>query len=591
MRGIIAAVFALLGILFAPLAVTPVVAQQADVQQQSHPSGITPTYADVKYGPHDRNLMDVWLAKSNKPTAVLVSIHGGAFRHGDKSVNKGVLKGCLASGISVVAITYRFSDKAIAPAQHLDAARAVQFIRHNAKEWNLDPTRVAAIGGSAGAGISMWLGFHDDLADPDNEDPVLRQSTRLTCMAVNNGQSSYDPRFIRELFPDSDTYQNSALAQLFGVDLKKLDELPEEKYKLFEEVSAITHLTADDAPLLMTYSSKMETPITSRSIGIHHPRFGKVLKEKMDKLGIKCRVETGLVRRDGSYTLLTLAYIKRHLANKPDVEENITYGKAGDIELKLDLARPEGDGPFPAIVFIHGGGWHIGDRHGYRFQIEEAARRGYVAVTVSYRLMNFDLSKKETTTAAPHFPAQIHDVKAAVRWLRANADKYHVDPQRIGVTGQSAGGHLSLMVGLTDVESKLEGNNGNADQSSRVQAVVNVFGPTDMEGCYNTSSVAWIFRLFMGGTPDEVAETYRSASPLTHVSSDDPPTLTLQGAKDRLVPLAQAETLDDKMKSVGADHKLVVYEDQGHGFRGADRQRAVNEMWSFFEKHLKPSQR
>ena len=109
------------------------------------------------------------------------------------------------------------------------------------------------------------------------------------------------------------------------------------------------------------------------------------------------------------------------------IEDNITYGKAGDTELKLDLARPQGDGPFPAIVFIHGGGWSGGNRQGYRGQIQEAAKRGYVAATISYRLMKFDESKKETTTATPIFPAQIHDAKAAIRWVRANAKKYHVN--------------------------------------------------------------------------------------------------------------------------------------------------------------------
>jgi len=134
-------------------------------------------------------VMDVWLAKSDKPTPVLVSIHGGGFRGGNKSVSGALLKQCLDSGISVVAITYRFSNEAIAPAQFLDSARAIQFIRHNAKEWNLDTTRIAATGGSAGAGISLWLGFHDDLADPDSDDPVLRELTRLTCMMVNGGQT------------------------------------------------------------------------------------------------------------------------------------------------------------------------------------------------------------------------------------------------------------------------------------------------------------------------------------------------------------------------------------------------------------------
>lgn len=270
------------------------------------------------------------------------------------------------------------------------------------------------------------------------------------------------------------------------------------------------------------------------------------------------------------------------------LEENVTYGKGGDSELKLDIARPNGEGPFPAIVFIHGGGWYQGSRQGYRSQIMEAAKRGYVAATISYRLMKFDEAKKETTTATPIFPAQIHDAKAAIRWMRANAAKYHVDPSRIGVTGGSAGGHLSLLVGLTDAKSNLEGDGGNPDHSSRVQAVVNVFGPTDMAACHKTSSVAWIFRLVMGGTPDEAAETYTAASPITYVSEDDPPVLTLHGDRDALVPIAQATTLDEKMKAAGASHTLMIFEGQGHGFGGEPAIKSVTAMWKFFDQHLKP---
>jgi acetyl esterase/lipase len=168
-----------------------------------------------------------------------------------------------------------------------------------------------------------------------------------------------------------------------------------------------------------------------------------------------------------------------HLSAEIVVEENLTYGKGGDTELKLDLARPQGEGPFPAIVFIHGGGWYQGGRQAYRTQIEQAAARGYVAATISYRLMQFDQENRETTTAAPIFPAQIHDAKAAVRWLRANAKKYTLDPERIGVWGSSAGGHLGALLGTSGDVEELEGSGGNLDQSSRVQAVVDWYGPTD----------------------------------------------------------------------------------------------------------------
>jgi hypothetical protein len=195
-------------------------------------------------------------------------------------------------------------------------------------ERNLDATRLAATGGSAGAGISLWLGFHDDLADPDNEDPVLRQSTRLTCMAVYNGQTSYDPRFIRDLFPGTTTYQESALAQLFDVDLKRLDDLPQEKYRLFEEVSALQHLSKEDAPVLLMYASEMETEITSQGIGIHHPRFGNALQDAMGPLAIECRVETGIRRGDDSFTKLTMEFIKKHFMPQPVVEEDVNSGNA-----------------------------------------------------------------------------------------------------------------------------------------------------------------------------------------------------------------------------------------------------------------------
>jgi len=274
-------------------------------------------------------------------------------------------------------------------------------------------------------------------------------------------------------------------------------------------------------------------------------------------------------------------------APKVILEEGLVYSSPDGQELKLDLARPAGDGPFPAIVFIHGGGWYLGDRGNYRNSIEEAAKRGYFAATVSYRLMKFDAKQKDTATATPTFPAQVHDVKAAVRWLRANAARYHIDPDRIGATGASAGGHLSLMLGLTDADAKLEGDGGNPEQSSRVQAVVNVFGPTEMASAQKKSTLHWLFRLFLNGTPDEAAETYKAASPLTYVSSDDPPVLTLQGDLDPIVPVDQATKLDAAMKAAGAPHTLNLYKDQKHGFTGHYRQQEHTDMWEFFDEHLK----
>lgn len=306
------------GILMA-LAVVMAFSTNCSAQQTKAPPAkpggmMEPTHAAVAYGPHARNVMDVWVARSEKPTPVLVSIHGGAFQNGTKAVGAGLLGLCLKEQISVVAISYRLSNDAIAPAAFHDAARAIQFLRHKAKDWGLDPTRIAARGDSAGAGISLWLGLHDDLADPTNADPVLRESTRLTCVATKVGQTSYDPRFIKELFPDSDAYKAQWAEKFFGTKLDKLDGLPPEKYRLFEEVSPINHLTKDDPPVLQIYGVAVDSPATD---AIHHPRFGKVLKDKMDALGIP----NELVETIRGHEDVVFAFVKKQFAIARRVSE------------------------------------------------------------------------------------------------------------------------------------------------------------------------------------------------------------------------------------------------------------------------------
>ncbi len=249
----------------------------------------TPDLADVKYGPHERNNLDLWKAKSEMPTALVVFIHGGGFRGGSKeAVSSALLEGLLANGISVMAINYRLSPEVSFPAHYLDCARAIQFARSKAKEWNLDPKRLGSTGSSAGAGTSLWIGFHDDMADPKNPDPVLRQSTRLTCMAVQGAQSSYDPRVIKEWVGEA-AAKHPALQGFYGL---KLDELDTPKaHKLYESASAINYLTKDDPPVYAFYGDARKIPPDARpGQGIHHINFGLRLKERMDKLGIGCIV-------------------------------------------------------------------------------------------------------------------------------------------------------------------------------------------------------------------------------------------------------------------------------------------------------------
>ncbi|MFG0333274.1 MAG: alpha/beta hydrolase fold domain-containing protein [Maioricimonas sp. JB049] len=272
-----------------------------------------PTHADVSYGPHKRNVLDVWLAANDEPTPLLIHIHGGGFVGGNKrAFSPQVLQGCLDSGISVAAIHYRFVTTDPFPAPQHDAARAVQFLRSQAEEWNLDPQRVAAFGGSAGAGLSMWLGFRDDMADSDSDDPIARQSTRLVAIGSRGGQSSYDPRVIRA-WVGGRAHEHPSIYKCYGVT--RLDELDDPKLQpLYDDVSAIKHLTADDPPVWMFYNEPHgPLPADARpGQGIHHPIFGLKLKEAMDELGIEnVYRHTSEFRGDRDADMLQ--FFRRHL--------------------------------------------------------------------------------------------------------------------------------------------------------------------------------------------------------------------------------------------------------------------------------------
>jgi len=269
-----------------------------------------PDMANVSYGPHERNVMDVWKAKSDQPTPLLVFIHGGGFRGGSKeALQPYLLNGCLANGISVVAINYRLSPEVSFPAHYMDSARAIQFARSKAKEWNLDPKRVAASGGSAGAGTSLWIGFHDDMADPKNADPVLRESTRLSCMVVFGAQSTYDPRVIKKLVGGR-AHEHEALPGFSGITPEEFET--DKAYKRYEGASAINYLTKDDPPVYAFYNEARKLPANPKAgQGIHSINFGTYLKEKMDPRGIEC-----IVRHEDEGVDLpkeTIGFLTKHL--------------------------------------------------------------------------------------------------------------------------------------------------------------------------------------------------------------------------------------------------------------------------------------
>jgi acetyl esterase/lipase len=230
-------------------------------------------------------------------------------------------------------------------------------------------------------------------------------------------------------------------------------------------------------------------------------------------------------------------------------EHDVVYGKGGDQELHLDIARRKDlKKPAPCIVAIHGGAWRAGDKAQLRNLCVKCAEMGYVAATVQYRFCPKNV-----------FPAQVEDTKCAVRFLRASAEKYQIDPKKFGSIGFSAGGHLAMMLGVTSKSDGLEGEGGNPEQDSRVQAVIAFFGPTQLDADDLPIASQFLVKDLIGGTPQEKPEAFKKASPVSYVSKDDGPILIFQGTQDPLVPHSQAYKMTDAMTKAGVPGRVELF--------------------------------
>ncbi len=235
--------------------------------------------------------------------------------------------------------------------------------------------------------------------------------------------------------------------------------------------------------------------------------------------------------------------------------KDIVYGKGGERNLTLHLFAPTDSRALrPGIVFAHGGAWRKGNPALCFRHSADMSSKGYVCAAVEYRL-----------SEEGAFPAAVEDVKCAVRWMRANREKYAIDPNRIAAVGNSAGAHLAAMLGVMNEEDDLEGTGGNQGYSSKVNAVVAFYGVYDFTklGVKNPEGA---IPLFLGGLPDEVPEAYKKASPITYVDASDAPFLLLHGTADKLVPMSQSEGMKQALEKGGVRADLYVAEGGGHGF-------------------------
>lgn len=257
------------------------------------------------------------------------------------------------------------------------------------------------------------------------------------------------------------------------------------------------------------------------------------------------------------------------------VEENVSYANVNGVQLHLDVFQPapKGSGPSPAVILIHGGGWTEFDKSTMRRMGEFLARSGFVAFAVDYRLFN----GKENP-----WPAQLDDVQRAVRWVRANAATYHVNPSRVGAFGHSAGGQLAALLGMK--ETRDNSDPALAHYSSRVQAVVDVSGPTDFTRDHE--SEAAFLTNFLGTDYAKHPEVWQGASPAFHAAKYDAPFLIVHGTEDQDVPISQAQELFEKLQSAGVPVSLIKVDDV-HTFHTPEaRRRLAIETLTFFNRYL-----
>jgi len=256
---------------------------------------IKPDQADLSYGPYPPNKLDLWLAKSDKPTPLVVFIHGGGFVGGDKSSASGTaIQQCLAAGVSFASINYRFRTEVPINTVLRDSARSIQFLRSKADDYHLDKRRVAAFGGSAGAGTSLWLAFHDDLADPKSDDPVLRESTRLIAAASSAGQASYDILKWQGVLGSEEAmrfYPQATWPAFYG--LKTLEDLQTAEGKQLRADADMLGLISKDDPPVWLGAGEGHDTLANKGDTNHSPKHSEAVKKQCDDVGVPCVLKIG----------------------------------------------------------------------------------------------------------------------------------------------------------------------------------------------------------------------------------------------------------------------------------------------------------